>query len=79
MNTIDYRDTTRVKPATCVSMRVNTYIRVIFMRVKSVSHVFSVELVAGLYCTYKEYLKMRQKLANCYVVGRYVVIKSSHV
>ena len=53
MNTIDYKDTTRVKLATCVSMRVNAYIRVIFVHVKRVSHAFSVELVAGLYCTWK--------------------------
>ena len=37
MNTIDYKDTTRVKPATRVSMRVNAYTRVIFVRVKCVS------------------------------------------
>ena len=49
MNTIDYKDTTRVKPATRVSMRVNAYTRVIFMRVKRVSHAFNVELLAGLY------------------------------
>ena len=45
MNTIDYKDTTRVKPATRVSMRVNAYTRVIFVRVTRVirvSHAFSV-------------------------------------
>ena len=36
MNTIDYRDTTRVKPAIRMSMRVNVYTRVIFVRVKRV-------------------------------------------
>ena len=36
MNTIDYRDTTHVKPATRMSIRVNTYTRVIFMHVKHV-------------------------------------------
>ena len=51
MNTIDYRDTTRVKPATCMSMHVNAYTRVIFVCIKRVSHTFSVELVAGLYRT----------------------------
>ena len=53
MNTIDYRATMRVKPATRVSMCVNAYTRMFFcaceMRVKHVSHMFSVELVAGLY------------------------------
>ena len=53
MNTTDYRDTTRVKPATRVSMCVNAYTRMIFcaceMHVKHVSHTFSVELVASLY------------------------------
>ena len=49
MNTIDYRDTTCVKPATRVSMLVNAYTRVIFVRVKHVSHTFSIELVASLY------------------------------
>ena len=58
MNTIDYRDTTRVKPATCMSMRVNAYTCVIFMRVKRVSHVFSVKLVAGLYRIYNTTLTM---------------------
>ena len=38
MNTIDYKDTTRVKPGTRVSMRVNAYTRMIFVRVKRVSH-----------------------------------------
>ena len=38
MNTIDYKDTMRVKPTTRVSMRVNAYTRMIFMRVKRVSH-----------------------------------------
>ena len=36
MNTIDYRDTTRVKPATRVSVRVNAYTCIIFMHVKCV-------------------------------------------
>ena len=36
MNTIDYRDTMRVKPATSVSMCVNAYTLVIFVRVKCV-------------------------------------------
>ena len=53
MNTIDYRDSTRVKPTTRVSMCVNAYIRVIFVHVKRVSYAISVELVAGLYCTWK--------------------------
>ena len=34
MNTIDYRATTLVKPATHMSMRVNAYKRVIFVCVK---------------------------------------------
>ena len=38
MNTIDYKDTMRVKPATRVSIRVNVYTRVIFVHVKRVSH-----------------------------------------
>ena len=38
MNTIDYKDTTRVKTATRVSIRVNAYTRVIFVHVKCVSH-----------------------------------------
>ena len=38
MNTIDYKDTTRVRPATRMSMRVNAYTRVIFVRVERVSH-----------------------------------------
>ena len=50
MNTIDYKAAMCVKPVTLMSMHVNVYTHACETRVERVSHAFSVELLASLYC-----------------------------